>query len=185
MLTSSIASERYALAFFNLALEKNIVAKVQGELAEIVSLFKENADLKQLLFHPRVSKDDKKQVLRKIMAGYHVYTENLLLLLVDKGRLPEIKALAKHFESLWQKEQGVATAEITAAFPLGKDLEERLQKKLTELANKKINLQITIDENIIGGLIIKLGDLLIDGSIRRDLEKLKERLNSLRVGKVG
>ncbi len=185
MMIPSVAAERYALAFFNLALEKNIVEKVQKELAEIVAMFKENADLKRFLFHPRVSKDDKKQVLQKILAGYHEYTANLLLLMVDKGRLPEIEALLKHLEFHWEKEQGVAKAEITAAFPLSKDLEERLQKKLTKAANKEINLEITIDENIIGGLIIKLGDLLIDGSIRRDLEILKERLYSLQVGKVG
>lgn len=175
MFTKSLA-RRYAVALFDLARERNILKTVNMELESVVMRLQEEPEMKKLLESPRLISTIKKDILRSLFPALDEVTINFLSLLVDKRRSRILDHVVKEYRNLLQEFYNVMTVEVKTAVPLSPALEKELQERLSQVTRKKIELSAHQDPEMIGGMIVKVGDTVIDGSVRTRLEILREKL---------
>jgi len=181
----SAAGKRYGQAFFDLARDEGEIKPLEKDLKRLAELWEEDKDLRSLLFHPRINVDSKKEVLQKLGEDIHPLTRNLLLLLADKGRLKQVPEIARVFTEAREEHENILRVEVLTARPLPQEIEQKLKNRLERATGKGVQLEIVRDSSIIGGLVLKVGDLLIDGSLQRGLEKLQEKLRGIQVSQIG
>jgi len=169
------SGKRYAQAAFELALERNELESWQKGLEKIAELTKDT-ELMALLQNPRLPSDAKKTLLQKQLAEINPLAFNLALLLVKKGLLRIGQQIFQQYNSLFDVHQGIERAKVTTALTLSDEERETISRRLGDMANCKVVIDGQIDPIIIGGFIARMGDKLIDGSIRQKLETLKKNL---------
>jgi len=185
MITVSAAGKRYGQAFFALARDHDLIETLYSDLEQLTDLWQEKEELRSLLFHPRIPRETKKQVLRGLGEDVHPLTRNLLLLLADKGRMALIPEIGHVFAGEKDAHYNILAVEVRAARPLPRDLEQKLLQRLQQATGQDIQLQVEVDRSVIGGLVLKVGDVLIDGSLQRGLEKMQEQLSRIQVSQIG
>lgn len=170
-------AKRYGLALFELAKEEDKLFAFREELARVIQTMDEYPDLKKLYLHPRIRREDKKLLLERIFSG-NLSKEllNFLKLLTDRRRESYLEAIYQDYLDLLNKEENILEIEVFSAISLPDDLRNKLVEKLTALTGSRISIKEKVDPEIIGGLILKIGDRIIDGSIRKDLEALKNKI---------
>ncbi|MDR1701922.1 MAG: ATP synthase F1 subunit delta [Sporomusaceae bacterium] len=173
MLANKLA-QTYAKALCELAAEKEMLDRVETQLQQIEAALQLSPELANLLYHPRVPAEAKKETLNSIFAGeLDEFVKNFLLLLVDKKREVALQPIIKEYVRLANNIRNIAEAEVTVAKTITAAQQEALRQKLAKITGKNIVLKISVDEKILGGVIVKIGDKLIDGSVVRQLKTLK------------
>ena len=176
MLTNQLAL-KYAQAIYELSAEKNLLDQVENELRWVESTIATHSDLSTLIYHPRVLAQAKKETLSKIFSlDVADFVLKFLMLLVDKRRETILPAIIREYVKLANVARDIVEAEVTTAMPLDMDQQSALMTKLGIVTGKTIVLKTHINKAIIGGVVVKIGDKLIDGSIARQLETLKNAL---------
>lgn len=171
----SASARRHAQAAFELARQTNQVDQWVRDLDGIAAIFQE-PDLKALLESPRIPLEGKLKVLRDNLAGINPLALNLALLLVAKGRIGLAPDIASEFESLVDAQKGFVRAEVITAVPLDSTEQERVIQYLSRVTGMRIRLTARVDPSIGGGLIARVGDRILDGSIRAKLQEMKKSL---------
>jgi len=176
MLTNQLAT-KYAQAIYELSAEKNMLEQVEQELMMVEQTIHNYSDLSTLIYHPRVLPQAKKDTLQSIF-GKEIadFVLKFLLLLVDKRRETILLDIIHEYVKLANEARNIVEAQVTTAMPLSPEQQEGLMKKLALVTGKTIVLKTQIDAAIIGGVVVKIGDKLIDGSIARQLEIMKNAL---------
>jgi F-type H+-transporting ATPase subunit delta len=173
------SSKRYAQASFELALEKNELESWRESLEKISALTKQE-DLMALFQNPRLPFEAKKSLLQKSLGTIQPLAFNLALLLVSKGRLRQSSDILKQFNDLLDAHRGLIRARVTTALPLSEEEKTTISRRLGTMVNHPVVTEGQVDPSIIGGFIARMGDQLIDGSIRQRLETLKKNLIEIR-----
>ena len=168
-------ARRYSQAVFNIALEKKELDRWQSDLRRIASLG-ENAALVAWFESPKLHFDDKAKLLSERLGDINPLALNLACLLVTRGRLGTIGDIADEYQHLLDDYRGIEQAEVTTAIPLDDKDKLRLEERLGIVVGKKVVLKTEVDTSLIGGIIARIGDKLIDGSTRSKLEALKREL---------
>lgn len=180
-MANSVHAKRHAQEVFKTALEKKELNRWQSDLRRIASLVRDSA-LFALLENPDVPFDDKAKVLSERLGGTNPQALKLVAELVAKGRLAVISDIADEYQQLMDNYRGIEgaeVAEVTTAIPLDDEDRLRLAQRLTSIVGKPIVLKSKVDSSLIGGIIIRVGDKLIDGSIRSKLEALKKEMGRI------
>jgi F-type H+-transporting ATPase subunit delta len=181
MILSGVA-KRYAVALFNAAVKQDIAEQVNDDLDSFVQLLRENRGLVGFLKSPEILTEDKKQLVVDVFgdrtAGLFV---KFILLLIDKKRLKHILSITDAYGQLYEQLQGIVEAKVITAVPLDADLEQKIVERLEQATNKTIRISKTVDPDIIGGVIVIVGDNIIDGSIRHKLEQMRRSLGEVKV----
>ena len=181
MILSGVA-KRYAVALFNAAVKQDVAEQVNDDLSSFVKLLIENKDLRGFLKSPEAPPDAKKQLVVDVFgdrtAGLFV---RFILLLIDKKRLKHIVSITDAYRQLYEQLQGIVEDRVITAIPLDADLEQQTVDRLEEATNKTIRISKTVDPDIVGGMIIIVGDNIIDGSIRYKLELMRRSLSEVKV----
>ncbi|SFC31790.1 F-type H+-transporting ATPase subunit delta [Marinospirillum celere] len=168
----------YAKAAFEYALSEGKLADWSAMLG-LVAEAAGNEEVAQLLSNPSLGSQDKAEILLEICkAKIDDKGRNFILLLSEKDRLPLIPVIAEIYEAFKAEEQKSIEAEVTSAFDLNAEQQKLLVDALRKRLNREVTLKVVIDKRLIGGVIIRTGDLVIDGSIRGKLAKLAESLKS-------
>ena len=176
----SRAAVRYAKATLDFAVEKEAAEKVEADMRLIASTLEENKELKQLLSSPIVKGDIKKNSLRAIFKKSQEITLGLINTLADNKRVDILQEVAYKYIILHEKMKGQDVATVTTAVALTAALEKKILSKVQELTGNKVALENKIDESIVGGFILRVGDLQYDASVSNKLNTLKrEFTNSL------
>ncbi len=181
-MANSAYAIRRAQEVFKAALEKRELNRWQSDLRRIASLAKD-ATLLALLENLEVRFDDKAKVLSERLGDVNPEALKLVSELVAKGRLAEIGEIADEYQRLLDNYRGIEgaeVAEVTTAIPLNDEDRLRLAQRITSLVGKPVVLTPKVDSSLIGGIIIRVGDKLIDGSIRSKLEALKREMGRVR-----
>ena len=166
---------RYGRALFEAATAKNEAGKIQAELQAAQPTIRE---LLPLLRHPRVSSAEKRKKLETALSGkMSPLTQRFLGLLIDKKRFDLLALVVADLGKLVAEKNNVATARVRTARALSADAQQKLKDKLENFAGKTIELEIKEDPGIIGGLVVRLGDWVLDSSLRGQLRNLKETIN--------
>lgn len=180
------AVERYARALFDLAKEEKEVDQFGQELTEIFALLQANAELEKLLYHPQVQESDKKEMMKKILQGQvKPLILNFILLLIDKGRINLLKGIIGLYHHLAQEAKGIVEVQVETAFALSPENRTNLTSKLKQMTGKEIAMKEVVNPALIGGIRVRVGDKVIDGTIERHLERIKESLAQLQVSQLG
>lgn len=169
--------KRYALALYEIALEKNKVEEFLEELRQIVELTKTNEELKIIISHPQITTIRKKEIFKNIFKG-RIQNELLayLLLLIDHRRIVYLEEKVLEMEKIHLERSNKLIAEVTTAIPLIDNEREELINQLNKKYGKTIILKETVDESIIGGVLLSISNKLIDGTIKSKLEEIKKIL---------
>ena len=176
MLTNKLAV-KYAQAIYELASEKAMLDNVEKQLRLVAATIAGHADLATLMYHPIIPALAKKETINRVLAGdLDQFVQNFLLLLIDKRREPALPAIISEYISLANKARNIAEAEVFTAKELSAVQLEALAAKLSKVTGKNIVLKTSIDQELLAGVVVKIGDKLIDGSVARQLEALKAAL---------
>lgn len=173
---ASSAAKRYAQAIFSLGKERNTLDAWQGDLAVLDGLVRDQS-IATYLANPSVTADRKLATLESALgANVQPETRNLAKMLIERNRavlLPEIREI---FDDAVRDERGIVVANVTTAERLSEAETDLVRQKLEALTGKRVELAVQIDPEIIGGIIVRIGDQVIDGSVRNKLEKMRSRL---------
>ena len=182
----SEVARKYSQALYQLGKEQQQLSLFQEELEAIRQIFNENEELKKVFYHQRVQSTDKKEIINKIFAEQlSAFILNFLCLLIDQKREDSLVAIIREFNYLVNKEQGIIEVEVVSAIELDRQIMTKLTEKLKQAIDCQIILKEKCDPSIIGGLILKIGDYIIDGSIKNHLSSLEERIEQIPVSRLG
>jgi F-type H+-transporting ATPase subunit delta len=175
---------RYAKAFFDLAKEKKMLDKLKEDVDLIEKLSKKSTDFILLLESPVIKTSQKVKLLETIFAGkINELTLRFLKLIAENNREIHIPGICRNFTELYRKDQGVKTVAITSAIPLGKEVVAQIQKKLENEFKTKVELTERVNENLIGGFILRIDDRQLDASVATQLRMVREELLQTEINK--
>jgi F-type H+-transporting ATPase subunit delta len=168
----------YADALISLAQEQNSLDAIARDVRLIGDTLSDSVELSQLFASPLIGANVKKGVIESVFGSQvNAFTKSFLLLLVDRKRIAFLSEIVKQFQALLRVIDGVALAEITSAFQLSRSQEDSLRDRVKKLTGaKSVELSITVNSDLIGGVIIKVGSQVVDASIRGQLRRLKTSL---------
>ncbi|MEO8251299.1 MAG: ATP synthase F1 subunit delta [Chloroflexota bacterium] len=172
------AARRYAEAAFQVGRADGTLDAWERDMATIGATMR-HPQLRRLLQHPAIPFAAKERVLRKVMGrGVAPPAVNLLLLMVRRGRPAAIEPMIAHFAELLRRERGIALAQVRTALPLDDGQRAEVAVRLRSLAGDEIEMDETVDPDLIGGIAVRIGDRLYDASVRSRLERLRARLTA-------
>ncbi len=175
-MSDSRISKRYAGALFSLGQEDGSFATYGKELEEFKDFFLKNTDFGNAISNPIYKLEERKEVLKYVLgkSNFSNMVKNFLNLLLDKNRIGSIEAIADKYGMLTDEASNIAHAEIITARPLQDDALKKIVDSLKEMTSKDIKSDVKEDPELIGGIVVKIGDLVLDGSVKAQLEGLKE-----------
>jgi F-type H+-transporting ATPase subunit delta len=167
----------YAEALFQVARAEETLDRVEEELTRLSKSLDSNAELREFLSNPQISSDGKKSALSQIFAGkISPITFHWINMVVDQGRQRRLPTIIEAFLTLTEEAREKVTAEVITAIPLSEDLAKRLEQELSKITKKRVFLKPMVDDSILGGVIVKVQNKVIDGSVRHRLEEIKNEM---------
>jgi len=170
------AARRYTTALYEVSEEKGNTSEVANDIEKILVLINSNKDL-ELFFHsPIVNKDKKLSLINEIFGGNVTkLTMDFMILLVTRRREALLKGIFQDFINLKKEKDGIVDVEVKTSVPLNDEEKLKMKQKIDSFTKLKSNLSYEIDNSIIGGFVAKINDTILDASIKRQLERLKDR----------
>jgi F-type H+-transporting ATPase subunit delta len=180
-LISSEIAEPYAQALMSVAQNNNLTEQFGTTCREIVNLFQESPEFGDFITNPVVNSEAKKNVLRQILGNEaNAYLVNFVMLLVDKRRITFLKEIAEQFLALLRKLNQVVLAEVTSTKELSESQRQGIIDRVKGISQARdVELNVKLDPDLVGGVIIKVGSQVIDASIRGQLRRISMSLNSI------
>jgi len=170
-------AKRYAAALFDVAKRDGIVDAIAEDLMAIERLLKESVRLREIFVQPLVTEDRKIEMISHVFGDRITATSlNFLKLLIRKRRVNLIDETIDEFRDLLSEHLNIVSATASTAVPLTADQVKRLTKSLETLTQKTVNLTTEVDADMIGGVVVRIGDYVIDGSVRSQLHRLEQHL---------
>ncbi len=171
-------ARRYAEAAFQLAASEGTLDRWESDLFAIRDALNDRR-LRALVEHPGVAYPDKERVLRSALGGrVGAGALRLLLLMVRRGRPGAVTPMVEHFEELLRRHRGITRAEVRTALPLDEQGRTAIAERIRTLTGNRAELSEVVDESLIGGVTVRIGDRLYDASVRSRLERLRSRLRT-------
>ncbi len=168
------AARVYAEALFEAGKDKGKLDSLQSQLAQFVDVVDRNRDLQVFLFSPYLSSADKREGLGRAISGAEPELLNFLELLVEKHRMPEIFRIRREFDELWKKENRRLDVTVISAVELDQAVVERIGQEVERQTGEAVELSSRVDDGILGGIVLQVGNMVLDASIRSRLEKLRK-----------
>lgn len=177
-MTSLIVAKRYARALLEIGKDDGRMEQYGQELGQVAELFGTSPELEQVLANPAIDFAERKGLLNTFLdkLGLSAIVINFFRLLMDRGRIAATKDISAVYSRLMDQEKGITRAEVVSAAPLSEQEVSRLKEVLTKLAGSEVVVEIKEDSSLIGGVRARIGDLVLDGSVKSQLETLKDSL---------
>jgi F-type H+-transporting ATPase subunit delta len=172
----AVAQRMYARALFEAAREEGRLEQVAADLAALAGAFDEIPELRAFLRNPQVDPAGKAEVLEAISAGADKLVRNFVRVVAEKGRAGELAEMNREFEALFAQEQNRLAVELTTAYDLSDDEARSIVAAIEEASGRSVEATRTVDPDLIGGIVLKVGSFLADGSVRGRLERLRREL---------
>ena len=164
----------YAEALFGAAKGRGKLDAIHEQLGQFADAIAENRDMQLFLFSPYFSSTEKQEGLRKAIDGGEPELVNFLELLIEKHRMPVIFRMRRQFDALWAKENKRLGVTVTSAVELDPEIARRIGAEIEKQTGNTVELQTKVDPEILGGLVLQVGNMVLDTSIRHRLEKLRK-----------
>jgi F-type H+-transporting ATPase subunit delta len=169
-------AEVYSRALFEVAQEQNKLDEVHEQLGEFADAIHENRDMARFFFSPYFSTQEKKDALHKAVQGADEAVMNFLEALLERHRMPAIFRIRDRFDQMWANENKLLPVEVTSAIELDKKTVDDIGKTIGDQVDRKIELSSKVDPEILGGVVLRVGNFILDASIRHRLEQLRKQV---------
>ncbi len=169
-------AEVYARALFEVSKDKHVLDRVHDELGQFADALNEDRDLQVFLFSPYFSSEEKKDGVRRIVTDADERLLNFLELLAERHRMPVLFRIRRSFDGLWAEENKLLPVSVVSAVELDERLVERIGERIKEQTGRKIELSSRVDPDVLGGLVLQVGNMVLDASVRSRLERLRKQV---------
>ncbi len=166
----------YARSLFEVARDQGKLDTVREQLGQIADAVSGERSLSAFFFSPYFSTEEKKDGLHKAVKDGDPVVINFLELLVEKHRMPELFRIRRAFDVLWQNENKKLPVEITSAIELDRAVVDGIASKIAGQTGRDVQLTTTVDPDVLGGLVVRVGNTVLDASVQRRLERLRKEL---------
>ena len=179
---AKLISKTYAQALFELAVEENKSLEVLNEVTELLEVIRQNKEFERFMNHPKIPKDEKLQVVKNIFDDrLSKEIVGFLITIIEKDRYSEIQAILFEVIESIKEYNNIGTAYVTTAIALEDKEKNNIENRLLATTKyKTIECNYSVDKSLIGGMVIRMGDKVVDSSIRTKLEKLERELLAIR-----
>jgi F-type H+-transporting ATPase subunit delta len=166
----------YATALFEAAKDAGKLDLIHDQLTQFVAALRENRELELFLFSPYFSSAEKRDGLGKVLDGAEPELINFLELLAEKHRVPVIYRIERQFNALWARENKRLGVTLTSAVELDPKIAKKIAAEIEKQTGNEVELESRVDDGIIGGLVLQVGNMVLDASVRNRLEKLRKTI---------
>lgn len=183
---AKLVSKTYGDALFELALEKDMLDDVWDEVKVLSQIWKENKEFSDLLIHPGITKEDKIALIKNIFNGRASdIIIGLLDVMVEKGRTAELESVLDYFTDRVREHENIGVAYITSAVELNNVQKDQIQKRLLDVTKYiKFEMYFSVDLSLIGGMVIRIGDRVLDSSIKQKLNVMARDLSKVKLSEA-
>jgi F-type H+-transporting ATPase subunit delta len=171
----------YAEALYEAAVDAGAVPQVAADVEAFADAVQESDDLRLALENPEIDARAKASVLKAVDADANPLVQNFLQVLVERGRIAEFLEIAEAFRERVARAEARLDVEAVTAIPLPDDLRERIVERLQAKTNATIELTESVDPDVVGGLVLRVGEVVVDGSVRNRIEELRRELSGVPV----
>jgi F-type H+-transporting ATPase subunit delta len=172
----AVAQRMYARALLEAAQDEGRLPEVREQLGDFVASVREVPELRELLRNPQVEPRAKSAILDELLGGADPLVRNFLLVLAERGRAAEVEEVEREFERLVAREEGRIEVELTTAVELTEEEARDIVGQIEHAAGRKVDATRKVDPSLIGGIVLQAGTLLVDGSVRGRLNRLRREL---------
>ena len=166
----------YAKSLFEVAVEHDVLDEMREQLGQFADELDGSRDLQVFFFSPYFSSQEKKDGIAKILEGADERFVRFLELLAERHRLPVVFRIRRVFDELWREERKLLPVSVKSAVELDPSLVEEIGRKIEEQTGRKVELTSTVDPDVLGGLVLQVGDRVLDASVRNRLERLRKQV---------
>ncbi len=169
----------YADALFEVGKERDNLDELREQLGQFADALNDSHDMRVFFFSPYFSSQEKRDGLEQAVSGAEPEFENFLELLADKHRMPALFSIRRAFDELWSKERRRLGVTVTSAVELDPKVVEMVGDEIEKQTGQEIDLEAVVDEEVLGGLVLQVGNRVLDASVRAKLERLRKELTSV------
>jgi F-type H+-transporting ATPase subunit delta len=166
----------YARSLFEVAKEQNKLDSVREQLGQFAGALEETRELQVFFFSPYFSTAEKEDGLDRAVSGADPAVVNFLKLLIENHRMPVIFRVRREYDRLWEEENKLLPVRVTSAVELDKSTVSQIGDKIAEQTGRKVELSSDVDPDILGGIVVRVGNSILDASIRNRLEQLRKQV---------
>jgi ATP synthase F1 delta subunit len=169
-------AEVYARALFEAAKENGVLDRVHDELGQFGDALEEDRNLQVYFFSPYFTSEEKKEGVKRIVEDADPRTVNFLELLAERHRMPVLPRIRRDFDALWADEHKLLPVTVTSAVALDDELVQDIGRRIGEQTGRTVELSAYVDPDVLGGLIVRVGNMVLDASVRNRLESLRKQV---------
>jgi F-type H+-transporting ATPase subunit delta len=166
----------YAEALFEVAKENGKLDEIREQLGQVVDAIDQHRELQVYFFSPYFTSAEKREGISKAFVGAEPELVNFLELMAEKHRIPAIFAARRIFEELWAAERKRLEVRVVSAVELDPEVVKRVGEEIERRTGREIDLEAAVDDNILGGLVLRVGNMICDASVRGRLERLRREV---------
>ncbi len=166
----------YSRSLFEVAKEHDALDTIRDQLGEFADALGDDRDLQVFFFSPYFSSQEKEEGIGKLLEGADENFERFLELLAERHRMPAIFRIRRAFDSLWAKENQLLEVSITSAVPLDEETVASIGEAVEKQTDRKVQLEAKVDDDVLGGLVLQVGNTVLDASVRNRLERLRKQV---------
>jgi F-type H+-transporting ATPase subunit delta len=171
-------AEVYSRALFEVAQEHDALDRVHDELTEFTDALEDedNRELRLFFYSPYFSSEEKSNAVEKVVTGADERLVNFLKLLAERHRMPVLPRIRREFDRLWAEENKLLEVSVTAAVELDDELVKDIGQRIEEQTGRTVELSSNVDPDVLGGLIVRVGNMVLDASVRNRLERIRKQV---------
>ncbi len=166
----------YARALFQVAEDRDLIDQIHDELTQFADALSENRQLAVFFFSPYFSTEEKKDGLKKAVTGADPAFMNFLEALIERHRMPAIFRIKAQYQDMWEDARDLLPVELTSAIELDSATVASIGERVGEQTKRTVELKSTVDPDILGGIVLRVGNVILDASIRNRLEQLRKQV---------
>ncbi len=166
----------YSRALFEVAQEHDILDEVHEQLGELADAMSGNRELQVYFFSPYFSSQEKKEGIDKVLEGANEHFVRFLELLAERHRMPAVFRIRREFDGLWAEERKLLEVSVTSAVDLDQEVLDTIGRRIEEQTGRHVDLVSKVDPDVLGGLVLRVGNMIMDASVRNRLERLRRQV---------
>ena len=167
-------AEVYSRSLFEVAMEQGDLDRMHEELAEFADAMNDSNDLRVFFFSPYFTSQEKKEGISKLLEGADENFVRFLELLAERHRMPAIFRIRRAFDDLWREENKLLPVTVTSAIELDPELVDGIGKRIEEQTGQRVELSSNVDPDVLGGIVLQVGNMVLDASVRNRLDQLRK-----------
>jgi F-type H+-transporting ATPase subunit delta len=169
-------AEVYARALFQAARDQGMIDEVRDQLGQFVDALESDRELQIFFFSPYLSTEEKKDGLDRAVSGAEDIVVNFLKLLIENHRMPVLFRVRRAYEALWEEENRLLPVNVTSAVELDEETVRQIGDRISEQTGRKVELSADVEPDILGGIVVRVGNAVLDASVRNRLEQLRKNV---------